>query len=353
VADPLIFHWPARIDTEGGTRHQYIHAIDVLPTLLDLIGIDPPRSIAGVEQSSIEGVSFGRTLDDPRAPSAHVTQYYEMLGSRALYHDGWKAVVFHTPPFIAYDGSDTTKPFDEDVWELYHVVEDFSEVKDLAETHPDKLAELKDLWWREAERFQVLPLNNQPGRFGDPRYRRDRHEFVGPVGPLPEALAPNLKNRSFVIAAELATHPGEALRGVIVAHGGHAGGYAMFIDENRLHFTYNYVATEITTVTAEVTIPSEPVVVKASFTRTGVGGDLELFYGDVPVGQGHVPTTTPLTYGTPGFAVGFQPAGPVHPGLDGRAELPPSLLRRVVVEASGRDPIRDALVEQRVDLATQ
>ena len=353
VADPLIFHWPARIGTEGGTRHQYIHAIDVLPTLLDLIGIDPPRSIAGVEQSPIEGVSFVRTLDDPRVPSAHVTQYYEMLGSRALYHDGWKAVVFHTPPFIAYDGSDTTKPFDEDVWELYHVVEDFSEVKDLAETHPDKLAELKDLWWREAERFQALPLNNQPGRFGDPRYRRDRHEFVGPVGPLPEALAPNLKNRSFVIAAELATHHGEALRGMIVAHGGHAGGYAMFIDENRLHFTYNYVATEITTVTAEVTIPPEPVVVKASFTRTGVGGDLELFYGDVPVGQGHVPTTTPLTYGTPGFAVGFQPAGSVHPGLDGRAELPPSLLRRVVVEASGRDPIRDALVQQRVDLATQ
>ena len=240
------------------------------------------------------------------------------------------------------------------MWELYHVVEDFSEVEDLAETHPaKKLAELKDLWWREAERFQVLPLNNQPGRFGDPRYRRDRHEFVGPVGPLPEALAPNLKNRSFVIAADLAPRPGEPLRGVIVAHGGHAGGYVLFVEEDRLHFTYNYVATEITTVTAEAPIPSVPCFVRATLTRTGAGGDLELFYGDVPVGRGHVPTTTPLTYGTPGFAVGFQPAGPVHPGLAGRAELPPSVLRRVVVEASGRDPIRDALVEPRVDLATQ
>jgi hypothetical protein len=298
-------------------------------------------------------VSFASTLDDARTPSAHITQYYEMLGSRALYHDGWKAVVFHTPPFIAYDGSDTTKPFDEDVWELYHVAEDFSEAKDLAETHPAKLAELKDLWWREAEKFQVLPLNNQPGFFGDPRYRRDRHEFVGPVGPLPEALAPNLKNRSFVIAAELAPRSGQALSGVIVAHGGHAGGYALFVNEGRLHFTYNYVATEITTVTAEVTIPSGPVVVKATFTRTGAGGDVELFYGDVPVGRGHVRTTTPLTYGTPGFAVGFQPAGPINPGLAGRAELPPSVLRRVLVEASGRDPLRDALVEARVDLATQ
>jgi arylsulfatase A-like enzyme len=353
VADPLIFHWPARIGTEGGTRHQYVHAIDVLPTLLDLIGIEPPQSIAGVEQTPIEGVSFSSTLDDPLVPSTHATQYYEMLGSRALYHDGWKAVVFHTPRFIAYDGTDTTKPFDEDVWELYHVVEDFSEVNDLAQTHPDKLAELKSLWWSEAERFQVLPLNNEPGRFGDPRYRRDHHEFFGPVGPLPEALAPNLKNRSFAISAELAAQPGEALQGVIVAHGGHAGGYALFVQEGRLHFTYNYVATEVTRVTAEVPLPLVPVVVKAIFTRTGAGGDLELFYGDVPVGQGHIPTTTPLTYGTPGFAIGFQPAGPVDPGVAGRAELSPSVLRRVVVEALGRDPIRDSLVESRVDLATQ
>jgi arylsulfatase len=353
VADPLILDWPARLGREGGTRHQYVHAIDLLPTLLDLIGIEAPQTIAGVEQTPLEGVSFAATLDDPEAPSAHVTQYYEMLGSRALYHDGWKAVVFHTTPFITYDGSDNTKPFDDDVWELYHVAEDFSEVEDLAESHPAKLAELQQLWWREAERFQVLPLNNQPGRFGDPRYRRDRHEFVGPAGPLPEALAPNLKNRSFVIMAELTPTPGEDLRGVIVAHGGHSGGYVLFVDDDRLHFTYNYVATQITTVTAEVTIPSGPVIVRATFTRTGPGGDLELFYGDVPVGQGHVPTTTPLTYGTPGFAVGFQPSGPIHPGLYGRAELSPTVLRRVVVEASGRDPIRDALVEPRVDLATQ
>ena len=353
VADPLIFHWPARLGTGGGTRHQYVHAIDVLPTLLELIGVEPPHSIAGVEQSPIEGVSFAATLADPGASSAHLTQYYEMLGSRALYHDGWKAVVFHTPPFVAYDGSDTTRPFDEDVWELYHVAEDFSEVDDLAAANPAKLEELKALWWVEAEKFQVLPLNNQPGRFGDPRYRRDRHEFLGPVGPLAEAIAPNLKNKSFVIAADLVPGAGRSDRGVIVAHGGHSGGYALFIDQGRLHFTYNFVATQITTVTAEVTLPSEPLTVKAVFTRTGAGGDLELFYGDVPVGTGQIPRTTPLTYGTPGFAVGFQPAGPIHPGFTGRGELAPTVLRRVVVKSSGRDPIRDAMVESRVDLATQ
>jgi hypothetical protein len=330
-----------------------VHAIDVLPTLLELIGVAPPSSIGGVDQTPIEGVSFAATLNDADAPGAHHTQYYEMLGSRALYHDGWKAVVFHTSPFIAYDGSDVTKPFDEDVWELYHVAGDFSEVDDLAESQPEKLEELKKLWWEEAEKFQVLPLNNQPGRFGDPRYRRDRHEFLGPVGPLAESIAPALKNKSFVITADLVPSTGRSDRGVIVAHGGHSGGYALFIDQGRLHFTYNFVATQITTVTAEVELPSQPLTVKAVFTRTGAGGDLELFYGDVPVGTGHIPRTTPLTYGTPGFAVGFQPAGPIYPGFSGRAEFSPTVLRRVVVEASGRDPIRDAMVESRVDLATQ
>ena len=298
-------------------------------------------------------MSFASTLDESSAPATHTTQYYEMLGSRALYHDGWKAVVFHTPPFIAYDGSDTSKPFDEDVWELYHVAEDFSEVNDLSASQPAKLDELKELWWVEAEKYQVLPLNNQPGLFGDPRYRRNRHEFLGPAGPLAEALAPNLKNRSFVIAADLVPAPGRSPDGVIVAHGSHAGGYVLFVDEGRLRFTYNYVATQITTVSAEVIIPPEPLTVRVAFTRTGAGGDVELFYGDVPVGNGRIPVTTPLTYGTPGFAVGFQPAGPIHPGLTGRAELSPTVLRRVVVEASGRDPIRDSLVESRVDLATQ
>jgi arylsulfatase len=233
------------------------------------------------------------------------------------------------------------------------VAEDFSEVADLADARPEKLAELKELWWKEAERFQVLPLNNQPGIFGDPRYRRDHYEFLGQVGPLAEALAPNVKNRSFAMFADLVPLSGRVPTGVIAAHGSHAGGYALFVDNGRLHFTYNYVSTQITTVTAEVPLPSEPLSVRAVFTRTGAGGDLELFYGDVPVGRGHIPRTTPLTYGTAGFAVGFQPAGPIHPALVGKAGLPPTVLRRVVIETSGRDPIRDALVESRVDLATQ
>ena len=354
VADPMIVHWPTGIGTDGGTRHQYTHAIDLLPTVLELIGIDPPEVIAGVPQTPIEGVSFAASLGDADAPSTHVTQYYEMLGSRAIYHDGWKAVVFHSPRFIAYDGTDTSRPFDEDVWELYHVDEDFAEVHDLAAEEPDRLAALVELWWSEAERFQVLPLNNEPGRFGDPTYRRDRHEYRAGVGPLPEAVAPNLKNRPFTIEATLDVPADGPVDGVIVAHGGHAGGYALYLHDRRLRYVYNFVGTDITTVAAEVDLPAGPVVARLTFTRDGgPGGEVELWYDDVPVGRGTVPRTTLLTYGTPGFAVGFQPHGPIGPDLPDRSELSDRVLRRVVVEASGRDVVRAAVDDPPADLATE
>lgn len=363
VADPLIVHWPARLGRPGATRRHYVHAVDLVPTVLELLGLEPPAVLGGVPQSPIEGVSFAPSLTDPAAPDAHVTQYYEMLGSRALYHDGWKAVVFHCPPALAYDGSDTSRPFDEDVWELYHVAEDFSEVHDLAAERPDKLAELEAIWWREAERFQVLPLNNEPGRFGDRRRRRTRYELLPGVGPLSETLAPNLKNRSFDIAAELEVPEEGAVSGAIVAHGSHAGGYVLYVQDRRLHYAYSFVGSEVQTVSADVELPAGPVVARCSFRyggRVGEGGEVELRYGDVPVGAGRLTRTTFFTYGTPGFAVGFQPSGPITDALPGRAELPRGVLRRVVIETHGRDPIRDvALAEQaeeaqqRVDLATQ
>jgi arylsulfatase len=351
VADPLIVRWPARIADPGATRRQYVHAIDVLPTLLELIGVAAPDEIGGVAQSALEGWSFAATLAEPLAPSQHRTQYYEMLGSRAIYHDGWKAVVFHAPTFISYDGSDGNRPFEPDDWELYHVAEDFSEVTDLARHHPEKLAELVDLWWHEAERFQVLPLNNQAGLWGDPRYLRDHYDFVGHAGPMAEGIAPHLKNRSFQVRAALlgVAHPD----GVIVAHGGHAGGFVMFVRNGRLRFTYNFVATQLTRVVAEVPLPPGSLEVTVEVTRVEFGGDVELRYGDVVVATARVPFTTPLTYGTPGFCVGFQPAGPIDPDLVGRGEMPRDAMGLVTVDASGEDPIRDPLLRPRVDFATQ
>ena len=162
-----------------------MHAIDVMPTLLDVIGIEPPAQLAGVEQQPLDGASFRATFSDAAAPSPRSTQYYEMLGCRAIYDDGWKAVTFHPMLGFNYDGSDPLVPFDEDVWELYHVAEDFSETVDLAAAEPDRLRRMIDLWWSEAERNQVLPLNNQPGRHPDRRHRRERYEYHAGIGVLP------------------------------------------------------------------------------------------------------------------------------------------------------------------------
>jgi arylsulfatase A-like enzyme len=353
VADPMIVHWPARLGRPGETRHQYVHAIDVMPTLLDLIGIEPPSQINGVEQSPIEGFSFAETLTDAGAATKHATQYYEMLGSRALYHEGWKAVTFHPAPFIAYDGTDVSKPFDADDWELYHVAEDFSEVNDVAADHPGKLKELQDLWWSEAERHQVLPLNNQPWLHGDRRFLRERHVYYPGIGSLPQAIAPDLRNRAFRIEAELDVPASGDAEGVVVAHGSHAGGYVLYLAGRRLRYVYNFLGTELTTVSASVDLPAGRIVARAVFTLTGAfAGDLQLFYDDVPVGQGHIARTTPITYGMHGFTVGYQAGGAIGPACTGKAEITPGVLRRVVVEVVGRRR-RDVAGEARAGLAMQ
>ncbi len=353
VCDPLIVHWPAQLGRPGETRQQYVHAIDVTPTLLDLIGISAPREIAGVAQTPFDGTSFAHTLRDGGGPSRHLTQYYEMLGSRALYHDGWKAVVFHPPALMAYDGSDATRSFDDDIWELYHVAEDFSECHDVAARHPGKLAELQALWWKEAERNQVLPLNNQPGRFGDTRFRRERYVFFPGISSIPETMAPNLRNRRFQLLASLRVPAQGDCEGVHVAHGGHCGGYALYLAGRRLHYVNNLLGAQITTISASVELPIGEVLVRATFTPTGrFAGDLELWYGDIPVGRGHIPQTTPLTYGVNPFAVGYQRMTPIVPTLRGTGAITPGVVDHVVVEVAGK-AYRDPEREDRARLAMQ
>jgi arylsulfatase len=194
--------------------------------LLDVIGIEAPEQINGVVQAPFNGVSFAHTLESATEPSKHITQYYEMLGSRALYHDGWKAVVFHPPGMMNYESGNINPSFDDDVWELYNIANDFSECNDVALQFPDKLKELQQLWWTEAEANQVLPLNNQPARYGDRRFLRDRYVYLPGISPLPESTAPNLKNRSFQITAALHIPAEGNCDGILVCHGGHAGGYA-------------------------------------------------------------------------------------------------------------------------------
>ncbi|MET0458408.1 MAG: arylsulfatase [Ilumatobacteraceae bacterium] len=352
VTDPLIVSWPSGIDAAGEVRHQFVHAIDVMPTLLEIIGIEAPDELGGVPQRPLDGASFTATFDDAASAAPRETQYYEMLGCRAIYHDGWKAVTFHPMVGFAYEGSDPFLPFDDDRWELYHVAEDFSETVDLAAQEPERLRQMVELWWSEAERNQALPLNNQPGRHADRRYRRTRYEYHAGIGALPAAVAPNLRNRGFRVTADLDL-PVDGGDGVIITHGGAAGGYSMYLQDRRLHWTYNWLGAVVTTVSSEETLPSGRCTVELTFTPTGrFQGDVALSCDGNPVGEGHVPATTPVTYGIVGFTVGYQRGTSVAPTYEPPFALADGVLRSVVIEPDGRE-YRDPAAEERAAAAMQ
>ncbi|HEY1879126.1 MAG TPA: arylsulfatase [Caulobacteraceae bacterium] len=233
VRDPLVVSWPARIRARGEIRPQFAHACDLVPTLLDVIGIVPPDRISGVGQTPLEGVSFAASFADPAAPARATPQYFEMFGHRGLWRDGWKAVAYH-PPGLA---------FADDKWELFNLDADFSETNDLAETEPAKLTALIEDWWAEARACKVLPLDD---RFA-PRFAENAARFHGPrrrfvlhagMGHLPTDVAPDVRSRSYDIEAE-ATIPPEGAEGVLIAHGDATSGYSLYLKGGRLHHALN------------------------------------------------------------------------------------------------------------------
>ena len=235
VADPCIISWPAGAIERGAIRRQFTHAIDIVPTLAELLGIELPAEIDGVGQTALDGASFACLLpqEGESAPEPHQTQYFEMFGSRAIYHKGWKAVAFH-PVGPLYDDQDPNAPFDEDVWELYHVAADLSESRDLAQDHPDLLAGLIELWWDEARRNQVLPLDNRVLWAlvnGKPDHRRPPTQFrYFPGGAqVPESVAVNVRNRSHALIVDVGIADPGRTDGVLLAMGCALGGWSLHI----------------------------------------------------------------------------------------------------------------------------
>jgi arylsulfatase len=266
VADPLIVHWPKGIAARGELRRQYVHAIDILPTVLAVAGIDAPGEIDGVAQEPIAGVSFAGTLAEAAAPSRRDTQYFEMLGCRAIYHRGWKAVVYH-PIF------DPNVPFDDDRWELYNVEVDPSECHDLAAEHPDRLREMIALWWAEAETYNVLPLDNSPfeaifGQHPNAPPPRDRYVYYPFGAPVPEVSAVNVRNRSHTITAEVEI-PAAGAEGVLLAQGSGLGGYALFVQGGRLHYVHNFCAMAEHRVSSDRDVPPGARALAFRFEKTG------------------------------------------------------------------------------------
>ncbi|WP_035655964.1 sulfatase-like hydrolase/transferase, partial [Bradyrhizobium sp. STM 3809] len=228
IRDPFILSWPRAVAARGEVRHQFVHACDLVPTLLDLIGIEAPATIAGVPQMPLEGVSFAASIGDANAPSKASPQYFEMFGHRGLWHDGWKAVAFHP----------TGTPFDNDKWELFHLARDFSETRDLAAAEPERLAALVRLWWEQAEAHQVLPLDDRFGpRFAENAARfhgaRTRFTFHAGMGHVPTDVAPDVRSRDYLIEAHVEIDEGGA-SGVLIAHGDATSGYSLYLKDGHL-----------------------------------------------------------------------------------------------------------------------
>ena len=229
VADPLIISHPAGNATGGELRHHYVHAIDVVPTVLDLLGVEMPEMLGGVPQEELHGTSFRATIDDPAAPEVRTSQYYEMYGSRAMYCDGWKAVTFHAVPGIPADGDgNPAAPFREDRWELYHVAEDPSETHDLAAAHPEKLQELIGLWYVAAGRYDVLPLHaaQMKGQRPSPIPERSSYTYWPGTTSIDSEAAVNERMRPFTVVAPVAV-PAAGAEGVLIAQGGQFGGWTL------------------------------------------------------------------------------------------------------------------------------
>jgi len=368
TADPFIVHWPKGVRSKGEIRYHYAHAIDMVPTVLDALGIEPPGKIRGVTQSPIQGISLAHTFNDAKAEDRHKTQYFEMFAHRAIYHDSWRAVCpFPGPSFTeakAFFGQlelteDKLRELDAKGWELYNLNNDPTETKNLAETDRAKLIEMIALWYVEAGKYNVLPLDSRgTARFAEerPQITKDRETYVYFPGTqvVPENVAAKTLNRAFSITAEVEI-PKSGAQGVVVSQGSNIGGYSLFIKDNVLHYVHNYVGAQELVVEASKTVPEGKHTLRFEFEPTGkpditkgkgAPGRAELYIDDKLVGEADFPVTVPLALGIgSGVAVGRNPGSSVS-----RLYQPPfefaGRIFKVTIDVSGK-MIQDTDEEQR------
>ncbi|MET1000906.1 MAG: arylsulfatase [Acidimicrobiia bacterium] len=340
VADPLIVSWPDGIHARGEIRDHYVHAIDVAPTILEAVGLEPP--------AAVDGVSFAPSFTDAGAPDAHTLQYYEMLGCRALYMDGWKAVVYH-PIQSAAPGLDTVP------WELYHVAVDRSETHDLAAQEPDRLARMVERWWAEAERNQVLPLDNRAWAdfvFDKPPPVPERATYVywPATGMVSEEAAVNVRNRDHTITAEI-DGPGE---GVLLSQGSLLGGWSLFVRDGRVSYVHNLAGYREYRVDAPIALGPGTHTVEFRFTKTGEHRGTGILAVDEEVlAEGEIRRTTPMRFSITGVGLWCGRGGNLPVCDDYTGPFPwTGTLARVVVRVIGT-PHVDAEAEAEIAMRRQ
>jgi arylsulfatase A-like enzyme len=343
VADPLIVSWPKGIEARGELRRQFLHATDIAPTMYDCLGVELPEAVKGYQQIPLEGVSFRATFESDDVPTPKETGFFSMLGSRAIWHKGWKAVSVH--PTIAGWGS-----YEQDRWELYNTEDDPTESRDLAAKHPAKLQELINLWFHEAGKYNGLPLLDLTAVevLADPTRPqvaspRDRYVYYPGTAEVPEAAAVNIRNRSYSIAVEAQIDDEEA-SGVLFSHGARFGGHSLYLKDGKLKYVYNFVGSKEQIVESTNGISKGEVILGASFVREGdstpTRGVLSLFVNDEKVGEGTI-ITQPGNFSLvgEGLNVGRDPAEPVTGDYAGTSPyaLSGGTIKRAIVDVSGEE----------------
>jgi arylsulfatase len=349
--NPMVVSWPNRIKDSGGLRSQFTHVIDVAPTILEVAGIAAPKQVNGIEQMPMHGVSFAYTFGDANAKERHTQQYFEIFGNRALYKDGWIAcarldrIPWKTDPqTIARFVPGKWDP-DKDKWELYQVDEDFSQANDLAASHPEKLAELKKLFWEDAETYHVTPLLAGLGPFfgfGPPPSDRTRFTYYPATENIGSGMIPQLYNRSFTITADL-NIPAEGAEGVIVAEGDVMGGFALYVQNGKLQYAYSFLGIKVETLTSAENLPTGKVQVRYEFTadqpgKPATGGRGRLFVNDKTVGENHMEQSVPQRFTTyAGMDIGKDNGEPVSLTYRAKSPFPfTGKIGKVVFDLSAR-----------------
>ncbi|NET80068.1 arylsulfatase [Okeania hirsuta] len=321
----MAISWPARIKDIGTTRYQFSHVIDIFPTILEAVGIPAPVKVNGVDQKPIEGTSLVYTFDDATAPTKHTTQYFEMVGNQGIYHNGWMASAIRGVPWA------DENPDDIDVlhmnWELYNIDKDFSQAKDLAARRPKKLDEMIKLFYAEASKYNVFPLDDRKfERFDEslrPTITGDRKTFTYPDHfRTKETTAPNMKGKDHSITADVDFETGD--EGVLLTVGGRFGGFGLFIKDEKLVYLYNLAGIERYEIPSTEPLPTGNVTFKAEYItdseEPGAGATVTLYANGNKIGTGRLEETLKIKFSNDGtFDVGFDTGTPV---IDDEYEMP-------------------------------